>query len=176
MITKLSLSLIGQDHCVISLLINLHFSHWFPISTLHVSRADPKARLHDTEARHYARHARHARQPAWQILEAVTVSTESLIIPFMKNPTYRISIIVEQSEFDDGESLKLNFVFNFHLGKSSTWYLRRYLRKLSRISSTPFRLQLTLGPRHRQTPRLPSFPSFSLQLQRQQAALFSVAP
>lgn len=73
MITKLSLSLIGQDHCVISLLINLHFSHWFPISTLHVSRADPKARLHDTEARHYARHARHARQPAWQILEAVGV-------------------------------------------------------------------------------------------------------
>lgn len=93
-----------------------------------------------------------------------------------ENPTYRISIIVEQSEFDDGESLKLNFVFNFHLGKSSTWYLRRYLKKLSRISSTPFRLQLTLGPRHRQTPRLPSFPSFSLQLQRQQAALFSVAP
>lgn len=111
-----------------------------------------------------------------EISYAITVSTESLIIPFMKNSTYRISIIVEQSEFDDGESLKLNFVFNFHLGKSSTWYLRRYLRKLSRISSTPFRLQLTLGPRHRQTPRLPSFPSFSLQLQRQQAALFSVAP
>lgn len=55
-----------------------------------------------------------------EISYAITVSTESLIIPFMKNPTYRISIIVEQSEFDDGESLKLNFVFNFHLGKSST--------------------------------------------------------